>query len=124
MAGSFIFVDGLQNDRPTKRLMRRHVMQGKNAGKTIHRPSRMPPGQLFARMKSTVGEGNTVSPVGSPVGSSVSSSLSSPGLSSTDRIGAAWASLTTPVAMTSYAWGIINDCMPYSLLTLVILLLY
>lgn len=40
MEKTFLFIDGHQADRSTKRLMRRHVMMGKNAGKTIHRPSR------------------------------------------------------------------------------------
>ncbi|KAJ5184276.1 hypothetical protein N7492_001892 [Penicillium capsulatum] len=35
----FIFVEGTP-DRHVRRRMRRHVMLGKNAGKTIHRPSR------------------------------------------------------------------------------------
>ncbi|KAI5461788.1 hypothetical protein BGZ63DRAFT_424645 [Mariannaea sp. PMI_226] len=41
MDKEFFFVDGIQPDRASKRLMRRHVMKGKNAGKTINRPSRL-----------------------------------------------------------------------------------
>jgi hypothetical protein len=40
MENNFFFVDGLQADRASKKLMRRHVMKGKNAGKTFHRPSK------------------------------------------------------------------------------------
>ncbi|KAM0233216.1 hypothetical protein ACHAPO_007295 [Fusarium lateritium] len=40
MEQSFFFVDGLHADRNSKKLMRQHVMKGKNAGKTFHRPSR------------------------------------------------------------------------------------
>jgi hypothetical protein len=40
MEQKFFFVDGLHADKTSKRLMRRHVMKGKNAGKTFHRPSR------------------------------------------------------------------------------------
>lgn len=38
---TFYFIDGLQADRASKKLMRRHVMQGKNVGKKFHRPSRV-----------------------------------------------------------------------------------
>ncbi|KAF5539255.1 hypothetical protein FMEXI_8997 [Fusarium mexicanum] len=40
MEKNFFFVDGLNADKTSKKLMRRHVMKGKNAGKTFHRPSR------------------------------------------------------------------------------------
>ncbi|KAF4448617.1 hypothetical protein F53441_7993 [Fusarium austroafricanum] len=40
MEQTFFFVDGLHADKSSKKLMRRHVMKGKNAGKTFHRPSR------------------------------------------------------------------------------------
>ena len=40
MGQHFLFVDGMQGDSASKKLARRHVMKGKNAGKTIHRPSR------------------------------------------------------------------------------------
>ncbi|KAG8356851.1 hypothetical protein FVEN_g5561 [Fusarium venenatum] len=41
MEQSFFFVDGLHADKTSKRLMRQHVMKGKNAGKTFHRPSKV-----------------------------------------------------------------------------------
>ncbi|KAH7182594.1 uncharacterized protein B0J16DRAFT_343928 [Fusarium flagelliforme] len=41
MEQTFFFVDGLKADRKSKKLMRRHVMKGKNAGKTFHRPSKV-----------------------------------------------------------------------------------
>jgi UDP-N-acetylenolpyruvoylglucosamine reductase len=40
MEQNFFFVDGLKADKNSKKLMRQHVMKGKNAGKTFHRPSR------------------------------------------------------------------------------------
>ncbi|KAE8138646.1 hypothetical protein BDV38DRAFT_69075 [Aspergillus pseudotamarii] len=40
MEKTFYFIDGLQPDRTSKKLMRRHVMKGKNAGKKVHRASR------------------------------------------------------------------------------------
>jgi len=41
MGKTFYFIDGVQADKTSKRLMRRHVMKGKNAGKRVHRPSRL-----------------------------------------------------------------------------------
>lgn len=38
---TFYFIDGMNAGRESKRLMRRHVMKGKNAGKAFHRPSRL-----------------------------------------------------------------------------------
>lgn len=38
---TFYFFDSIKADRESKKLMRRHVMKGKNAGKTFHRPSRL-----------------------------------------------------------------------------------
>lgn len=40
MEKGFYFIDGYQPDRTSKKLMRRHVMKGKNAGKKFHRASR------------------------------------------------------------------------------------
>ncbi|KAJ5574042.1 uncharacterized protein N7459_008469 [Penicillium hispanicum] len=41
MQKTFHFIDGVQPDRKAQRSMRRHVMKGKNAGKKLHRPSRL-----------------------------------------------------------------------------------
>lgn len=41
MEKTFHFVNGISPDEASKRLSRRHVMKGKNAGKKIHRRSRM-----------------------------------------------------------------------------------
>ncbi|KAJ5805923.1 uncharacterized protein N7503_003525 [Penicillium pulvis] len=41
MEKAFFFVNGIANDEKSKKLMRRHVMRGKNAGKKIHRRSRL-----------------------------------------------------------------------------------
>ncbi|GAD98560.1 hypothetical protein FG04937.1 [Paecilomyces variotii No. 5] len=40
MEKAFYFVDGIQPDRTSKKLMRRHVMKGKNAGRKLQRASR------------------------------------------------------------------------------------
>lgn len=41
MEKTFHFVNGITNDEKSKKLMRRHVMKGKNAGKKVHRRSRL-----------------------------------------------------------------------------------
>jgi hypothetical protein len=41
MEKTFCFIDGTQPDKTSKRLMRQHVMKGKNAGKKFHRRSRL-----------------------------------------------------------------------------------
>lgn len=41
MEKTFFFVNGIVNDENSKKLMRRHVMKGKNAGKKIYRRSRL-----------------------------------------------------------------------------------
>lgn len=40
MSGNFQFINGLEQDRASRKLLRRHVMMGKNAGKRINRPSK------------------------------------------------------------------------------------
>ena len=40
MEQQFFFIDGMHADRAAKRRMRRHVMKGKNAGKTFQRRSK------------------------------------------------------------------------------------
>ncbi|KAJ6104423.1 hypothetical protein N7523_010743 [Penicillium sp. IBT 18751x] len=41
MEQKFHFINGLSNDEKSKKLVRSHVMKGKNAGKKIHRRSRL-----------------------------------------------------------------------------------
>jgi hypothetical protein len=41
MEKTFQFVDGASVDNTTRKLIRRHVMKGKNAGRKIHRPSKL-----------------------------------------------------------------------------------
>lgn len=39
---SFQFIDNSAIDRQSRKLIRSHVMQGRNLGKTVHRPSKRP----------------------------------------------------------------------------------
>jgi hypothetical protein len=41
MEKRYEFIDSTKRDRSTKRLARSHAMKGKNAGKTLHRRSRL-----------------------------------------------------------------------------------
>jgi hypothetical protein len=41
MSSKFQFVDGYKPSRANKRLIRSHAMKGKNAGKSVHRASRL-----------------------------------------------------------------------------------
>ena len=41
MERQFLFVDSTSNDRQARKLARSHAMKGKNAGKKIHRRSRL-----------------------------------------------------------------------------------
>ncbi|CAK7204242.1 hypothetical protein SEUCBS139899_006997 [Sporothrix eucalyptigena] len=104
MAG-FMFVDGMQNDRSTKRQMRRHVMKGKNAGKTIHRPSRLAQNKVAkASDQSTTNSNSTSSP-----SSTSSAEECSSRLNLTRRFGSVVATIRTPVEINSLAWQVIDD---------------
>ncbi|ERT03258.1 hypothetical protein HMPREF1624_01564 [Sporothrix schenckii ATCC 58251] len=106
MAG-FMFVNGRQNDRSTQRRMRRHVMQGKNAGKTLHRPSR----QLKPVRRGDTAKQETIA-------KSTSSSRSNSSLFSLTEsldilkrlppVTAFYAAIDSPVAMTSFALQVID----------------
>jgi hypothetical protein len=41
MDRKFLFVDGVQTSKTARQRIRRHVMNGKNAGKKVHRRSRL-----------------------------------------------------------------------------------
>ncbi|KIH86521.1 hypothetical protein SPBR_08365 [Sporothrix brasiliensis 5110] len=106
MAG-FMFVNGRQNDRSTQRRMRQHVMQGKNAGKTLHRPSR----QLKAvRRGDTAKQGATATSTSSSCSSSSLFSLTEPLdiLKRLPPVTAFYAAIDSPVAMTSFALQVID----------------
>ncbi|KAL1905060.1 hypothetical protein Sste5344_009213 [Sporothrix stenoceras] len=107
----FIFVDGRQNDRSTQRRMRRHVMKGKNAGKTLQRASRLPPGKQLMRRKD-----ESAKPALPFMPSYAFTTSTSTGASLTlseqltilQRLPPA-ATFHSPVAMTAYAWQVIDE---------------
>lgn len=113
----FIFVDGRQPDRSTQRRMRRHVMQGKNAGRTLDRPSRLPPAekrkQLAKRtarpcLPLTAAHYSSSPPLTSSTADPAELTLAQQ-LSILQRLPPA-ATIHSPVAMTSYAWRVIDEC--------------
>lgn len=83
MGQTFYFIDGFNADRASKKLMRRHVMKGKNTGKTLHRPSRL--GLQVAQRPANT---NQV----------------------TEATGNPLLTFSFPVEVTPYAVKIIDDC--------------
>lgn len=111
MEKTFYFVDGIHADRGAKRLMRRHVMKGKNAGKRLHRPSRLALPELSrrthnadninieratGRFKSAEGHFNDREFI------SLNTEAS--------RLGKEIAAFTLPVKVTPHSVLVINDC--------------
>lgn len=99
MGEKFHFVDGIGADRASKRLMRSHVMKGKNAGKTLHRRTR--PGARRQRSEvitkcreSEIAECQLASPVDTSL-----------------MLGSLLRTLSTPVDFTRYSLGVIHKCM-------------
>jgi hypothetical protein len=54
MQQAFLFIDGIHASKSSKRQMRRHVMRGKNAGRTLHRPSKPKQKPLRSLLKDYV----------------------------------------------------------------------
>ena len=63
MQQAFLFIDGIHADKSSKRQMRRHVMRGKNAGRILHRPSklRQPSLRKVSKYCAEAEDGDTVS---------------------------------------------------------------
>lgn len=108
MNKTFFFIDGIQPDRASKRRMRRHVMKGKNAGKTFHRPSRLG--------RANHQPNTTVVPPPLPVSRQPNKQrhytdwicVSSNTIRS---CGNALLTFSLPVAVSPYSLKIINECM-------------
>lgn len=99
MEGAFHFVDVLRTDKASKRLMRRHVMKGKNAGRTIHRRARReaPRCRRPEIVTSRREEETEVQKLKSPA--------AMPQCLQRQTLG-----LSTPVGLTPYSLGVINKC--------------
>lgn len=110
MEKSFFFIDGIQADKTSKRLMRRHVMKGKNAGKKFQRAPR--PGLQGARPWPDA--------VGTPVHSRISdirqelycvNSEYLPSITADGNLGNANLTLSLPVMdIWSYSLKVIDEC--------------
>lgn len=112
----FIFVDGRQNDRSTQRRMRRHVMKGKNTGKTLQRASRLPPGKQLIRQREVQSKTDLpLSPNSRLPVSRLPSIHSTPPMTLSQQLTILQrlppsAAFHSPVAMTAYAWQVIDEC--------------
>lgn len=105
MGKQFMFVDTNNVDPKTRRKMRRHVMAGKNAGRTVHRPSKLALSssktrQLAAPLKDPSKSGPNLSIHQSSSPTSISGPLRS-GL----------AGVKFAIEMGPYEHGIISTCM-------------
>lgn len=100
MGDTFHFVDALRIDRASKRLARRHVMKGKNAGKTIHRRTqrmglqRQRPEVTAPSLEQEPRRFDLISPAVTP-----------------KYLGSQMLVLTAPVDFTAYSLRVINQCM-------------
>lgn len=103
MEKTFHFMDGLQADREARRKMRRHVMLGKNAGKTIHRPSRRD-GEKSREVTGGAVVAKNSKPYGSTDWQCVSSSIIGRPLGNT------FLTISLPVRLTTQALQVVNEC--------------
>ena len=96
MGEGFYFVDGLTPDRASTRMKRRHVMKGKNAGKSVRRHRRgdiSGPASAGAIVLARKGKSPMTSPT-APL----------------KYLGSEILSLPTPVPFTPYSVEVLNQC--------------
>lgn len=100
MVGNFHFVDALGANRASKRLARRHVMKGKNAGRTIRRGAKREAVRRQGPRDVTPTEEEEVQ--GMEV---VASPTEAP-----RYLGSQMLTVAAPVRITSYALRVVNQC--------------
>ena len=104
MEKSFQFVDGTNIDNIARKSIRSHVMKGKNARRTVHRPSRLslttwlPPGHKAAQR--TVRESCQED-------DSTSSSVKIP-----RNLGSLFLTFKFPIELTPHSVKVVNQCEP------------
>lgn len=108
MEKTFYFVNGISPDEPSKKLMRRHVMKGKNAGKTIRRRSRLDL-QVAQYRPNTAGNPSHISENLNEEDQSADWRYESPNRLDT-RFGDAFLTFSLPVEVTPNSREIINEC--------------
>lgn len=112
-------MDGLQANNESKKLGRRHVMMGKNAGKKVHRPSKRDlktrPG-LMPVTSVSPGFANTsvISLMDKSGGCGDDLELrrrsAAPSIIGQNFAGNVLITLTVPVQLTTYSMSIIDQC--------------
>jgi hypothetical protein len=108
MEKSFHFVNGISNDEKSKKLMRRHVMMSKNAGKKIQRRSRLDL-QVTQSRPTAASNSSRISVNLKQRYSYADWQFVSPNRFSID-CGNAFLTFSVPVEVTPYSLGIINEC--------------
>lgn len=104
MEKTFCFVDGITNDEKSKKLMRRHVMKGKNAGRKIQRRSRLDVQVSRNHPRISDDQKNQIG----RVHHSEWRYLSPKSLSI--ELGNTFFTLSLPVEVTPYSLDVINKC--------------
>jgi hypothetical protein len=100
---NFHFVNGASVSSREKREIRRHVMMGKNAGKTIHRPSR-----VRERKQRPLNEQKKDMNLTRETKTRTKST--SPGIDPRSQVSTEVRSMAFPVAITTQYVEIITDC--------------
>ncbi|KAB5571836.1 hypothetical protein GE09DRAFT_645010 [Coniochaeta sp. 2T2.1] len=108
---TFQFIDNSIIDRRTRKLIRSHVMQGINKGRTITRPSKKAAIRKRANTVSPDTEQSSVSPVSSEVSSVVEQMAGPPPLALGLPIGHRFSSVRLPIEPGPYARRRLTQCM-------------
>lgn len=111
MDRKFLFVDSIQTGKTARQRIRRHVMNGKNAGKKVHRRSRLDllrPTPYYQK-QSTSQQCETEIVDKEITVTSKEQSLACP-LMNHRSLGNSFRTLSYPVETTSYTIAVFNQC--------------
>lgn len=109
MDQKFLFVDGVETGKAARKRIRRHVMNGKNAGKKVHRRSRLDlirPAPYYQKQKFSQQREPQI--VEKQV-TRMDQSLACP-IMSHRSLGNPFRTLSYPVETTSYTINVFNQC--------------
>lgn len=109
MGQEFLFVDGVETDQAARQQIRRHVMNGKNAGKKVHRRSRLDvirPTPYYRKQKASQ---NCESQTIETEHRSKDQNLAYP-IMTHRSLGNPFLTLSYPVQTTSYTINVFNQC--------------
>lgn len=109
MDQKFLFVDGVHTGKTARQRIRRHVMNGKNAGKKVHRRSRLnlirPTPYYQMHRDSHQGESQSVDKEITTNGQSLACPIANH-----RSLGNSFRTLPFPVEPTSYTIDVFNQC--------------